>query len=88
MVGTPLAVQFTYQINENDRIAAGEVKARGDRPRARSDCIAIKCKRAISVSASVMNDDDPEIAFLACHIPDPWCLLKRLDMQASDRLCG
>jgi hypothetical protein len=42
---------------------AGEVKARGDRRRARSDWMAIERERGISVSSEVMSFEHEGLAF-------------------------
>ena len=42
---------------------AGEVKARGDRRRARSDWMAIERERGISVSSAVMSFEHQGLAF-------------------------
>ena len=42
---------------------AGEVKARGDRRRARSDWMAIERERGISVSSAVMSFEHGGLAF-------------------------
>src|ERR1700744_174777 len=42
---------------------AGEVKARGDRRRARSDWMAIERERGISVSSAVMSFEHEGLAF-------------------------
>jgi peptide chain release factor 3 len=48
---------------------AGEVKARGDRRRARSDWMAIERERGISVSAAVMSFEHDGIAFNLLDTP-------------------
>ena len=42
---------------------AGEVKARGERRRVRSDWMAVKCRRGISVSSAVMSFEHERLAF-------------------------
>src|SRR5215472_2687335 len=48
---------------------AGEVKARGDRRRARSDWMAVEQERGISVSASVMSFEHDGLAFNLLDTP-------------------
>src|ERR1700757_2121997 len=48
---------------------AGEVKARGDRRRARSDWMAIERERGISVSSAVMSFEHQGLAFNLLHTP-------------------
>jgi peptide chain release factor 3 len=48
---------------------AGEVKARGDRRRARSDWMAIERERGISVSSAVMSFDHEGLAFKLLDTP-------------------
>jgi peptide chain release factor 3 len=48
---------------------AGEVKARGDRRRARSDWMAIERERGISVSSAVMSFEHEELAFNLLDTP-------------------
>ena len=42
---------------------AGEVKARGERRRVRSDWMAVKCRRGIAVSSAVMSFEHERLAF-------------------------
>jgi len=42
---------------------AGEVKARGERRRVRSDSMAVECQRGISVSSAVMSFEHEGLAF-------------------------
>jgi peptide chain release factor 3 len=48
---------------------AGEVKARGDRRRARSDWMAIERERGISVSSAVMSFEHERLAFNLLDTP-------------------
>src|SRR5947207_1546789 len=48
---------------------AGEVKARGDRRRARSDWMAIERERGISVSSAVMSFEHEGLAFNLLDTP-------------------
>src|SRR5271167_4052723 len=48
---------------------AGEVKARGDRRRARSDWMAVERERGISVSAAVMSFEHQGLAFNLLDTP-------------------
>src|SRR5262244_1023636 len=48
---------------------AGEVKARGDRRRARSDWMAVERERGISVSAAVMSFEHAGLAFNLLDTP-------------------
>src|SRR5499433_1576243 len=48
---------------------AGEVKARGDRRRARSDWMAVERERGISVSAAVMSFEHAGLAFNLLNTP-------------------
>src|ERR1700730_7685815 len=48
---------------------AGEVKARGDRRRVRSDCMAIERERGISVSSAVMSFERQGLAFNLLDTP-------------------
>jgi peptide chain release factor 3 len=48
---------------------AGEVKARGERRRARSDCMAIERERGISVSSAVMSFEHEGLAFNLLDTP-------------------
>src|SRR6478609_7919069 len=51
---------------------AGEVKARGDRRRARSDWVTVERERGISVSSAVMSFECEGLAFnLARHAGPP-----------------
>jgi peptide subunit release factor RF-3 len=47
---------------------AGEVKARGAR-RVRSDCMAVECRRGISVSSTVMSFEHEGLAFNLLDTP-------------------
>src|SRR5947208_5428132 len=49
--------------------AGGEVKARGDRRRARSDWMAIERERGISVSSAVMSFEHDGLAFNLLDTP-------------------
>ena len=49
---------------------AGEVKARGDRRRARSDWMAIERERGISVSSAVMSFEHQGLAFNLLDTPN------------------
>jgi peptide chain release factor 3 len=44
-------------------IQLAEVKARGERRRVRSDWMAVKCRRGISVSSAVMSFEHQGLAF-------------------------
>ena len=48
---------------------AGEVKARGDRRRVRSDWMAVERERGISVSSAVMSLEHEELAFNLLDTP-------------------
>src|SRR5437660_3952156 len=48
---------------------AGEVKARGERRRVRSDWMAVKCRRGISVSSAVMSFEHQGLAFNLLDTP-------------------
>jgi peptide chain release factor 3 len=48
---------------------AGEVKARGERRRARSDWMAVECRRGISVSSAVMSFEHEGLAFNLLDTP-------------------
>ena len=48
---------------------AGEVKARGDRRRARSDWMAVERERGISVSSAVMSFEHQGLAFNLLDTP-------------------
>src|SRR5438128_10401684 len=48
---------------------AGEVRARGDRRRARSDWKAVECRRGISVSSAVMSFEHEGLAFNLLDTP-------------------
>ena len=48
---------------------AGEVKARGERRRARSDWMAIERERGISVSSAVMSFEHEGLAFNLLYTP-------------------
>jgi peptide chain release factor 3 len=50
---------------------AGEVKARGERRRARSDWMAIERERGISVSSAVMSFEHEGLAFNLLDTPGP-----------------
>src|SRR6266481_8587078 len=48
---------------------AGEVKARGERRRVRSDWMAVECRRGISVSSAVMSFEHQGLAFNLLDTP-------------------
>jgi hypothetical protein len=48
---------------------AGEVKARGERRRVRSDWMAVECRRSISVSSAVMSFEHEGLAFNLLDTP-------------------
>jgi len=48
---------------------AGEVKPRGERRRVRSDWMAVKCRRGISVSSAVMSFEHQGLAFNLLDTP-------------------
>jgi peptide chain release factor 3 len=48
---------------------AGEVKARGERGRVRSDWMAVECRRGISVSSAVMSFEHQGLAFNLLDTP-------------------
>jgi peptide chain release factor 3 len=48
---------------------AGEVKARGERRRVRSDWMAVECRRSISVSSAVMSFEREGLAFNLLDTP-------------------
>jgi hypothetical protein len=48
---------------------AGEVKARGEQRRVRSDWIAVECRRSISVSSAVMSFEHEGLAFNLLDTP-------------------
>jgi hypothetical protein len=48
---------------------AGEVKARSERRRARSDWMAVECRRGISVSSAVMSFEHEGLAFNLLDTP-------------------
>jgi peptide chain release factor 3 len=48
---------------------AGEVKARGERRRVRSDWMAVECRRGISVSSAVMSFEHEGLAFNVLDTP-------------------
>jgi hypothetical protein len=48
---------------------AGEVKARGERRRVRSDCMAVERERGISVSSAVMSFEHEGLAFNLLDTP-------------------
>src|SRR3974377_2611763 len=50
---------------------AGEVKARGDRRRVRSDWMEVERERGISVSSAVMTFEDGGHTFTFPHTPRP-----------------
>jgi peptide chain release factor 3 len=50
---------------------AGEVKARGDRRRVRSDWMAVERERGISVSSAVMSFEHEGLAFNLLDTPGP-----------------
>src|SRR5271155_4827247 len=65
---------------------AGEVKARGDRRRARLPLSASSAFQlapaAFRLALATINDDDPKLAFFACHV----CVSSRLPIGLATRL--